>query len=728
MTRTGARGRRPFSEAALALGLALTSLVSVAGPADAAVVPPWRWVRVDLQNQSVPANSNASFQLFCPGGYVPINGGVSSPNNAVYVMREYVDPPSNSYVMVIGNWTPDVRPVQLVTWCANAEDVGPIVTVSADYPEVNNRAGGTTVCPDGYGAIGGGTDWYTFGDRHVDFSGPTPLGDGWFASGTSSATNDTLAIEVRCVPNGSLAGETTVLSSVDVGSNSAVVRNPFCPSGKRVLTGGAWAGPSGTAARDTAARGSVYANHPNNASSWVGAAQVVAGSRFTAVALCIPGSIPQVTLTQTPPALSNSSSGTFAFTASDPAGEALSFGCSIGVSIPCSPGSPVGFGPLSDGPKTLYVTAANTEGQLTTKSYSFTIDTTPPTVTTKSPETTAGLTETFTMQFSEPVAGVSGTSLRVFAQGSATPVPGTVDVAPTAGAATSATWTPTSRLMPGQTYSVQFAPAIHDVAGWPLSAPTWQVRGDPNVENTSPAVVEAWDPDDSAKASGGHYISSRTKDSSARLTFTAPSSGEVSVHGMRLPSGGYADVFLDGVHQTKASFYAASLQRARVFHKTGLTPGSSHTLELRVLGTKPAASHGTWVALDSISLGTTVKQETALKQSLRRVTDANASGGSFDTVSHTLGGDTGGGPSYKVTFRGTSIRLKAILSPSSGKAAIYVDGVLKKTANLVSAGLAYDVSVFFMALPDGVHEIRVVPVGTTGGSGASVGVDRFVVG
>ena len=692
------------------------------------MVPPWRWVRVDLQNQSVPANSSAPFQLFCPGGYVPINGGFYSPNNAVYVMREYVDPPSNSYVMVIGNWTPDVRPVQLITWCANAEDVGPIVTVSADYPEVNNRAGGTTTCPDGYGAIGGGTDWYTFGDRHIDFSGPTPLGDGWFASGTSAATNDTLAIEVRCIPNGSLPDETTALSSIDVGSNSAVVRNPYCPAGKRVLTGGAWAGPSGTSARDTAARGSVYANHPNNASSWVGAAQVVAGSRFTAVALCIPVSTPQVALTQTPPQLSTTSSGTFTFTASDPAGETLSFGCSISVSIPCSPGSPVTYGPLSDGPKTLYVTAANTEGISTTKSYDFTIDTTPPTVTNRSPLTTAGLTESVTMEFSEPVAGVDGTSLRVFAEGSATPVPGTVEVAPTPGAATSATWTPTSRLMPGQKYSVQFGPGIHDAAGWPLSAPTWQVRADPNVENISPAVVEAWDPDDSAKASGGHYISSRTKDNSARLTFKAPSSGEVSVYGMRLPSGGYADVFLDGVHQAKASFYATSLKRALVFHRTGLTPGSSHILELRVLGTKPAASHGTWVALDSVTLGATVKQETALKQTFRRVADAGASGGSFDTVSHTTGGDTGGSPSYKLTFRGTSIRLKAILSPGSGKAAIYVDGVLKKTANLVSAGLAYDVSVFFMSLPDGVHEIKVAPVGTTGGSSSSVGVDRFVVG
>ena len=730
MTRTRAHGQRPFAEAALALGLALTSLLAVAAPANAAVVPPWRWVRVDLQNQSVPANSNAPFQLFCPGGYVPINGGVHSPNNAVFVMREYVDPPSNSYVMVIGNWTPNVRPVQLITWCANTEDVGPIVTVSADYPEVNNRAGGTTTCPDGYGAIGGGTDWYTFGDRHVDFSGPTPLGDGWFASGTSSATNDTLAIEVRCIPNASLPDETTVLSSIDIASNNGdVARSVTCPSGKRVLTGGSWAGPIGTSARDTAARGTMFRNTPVNAATWSSGASVLANSRFTAVALCIPVSTPQVTITQTPPALSTSSSGTFTFTASDPAGETLQFGCSVGfVNVACTPGSPVGFGPLSDGPKTIQVTAVNTSGISTFKSYSFTIDTTPPTVPTKSPETTAGLTETFTMQFSEPVAGVNGTSLRVFAEGSANPVPGTLDVAPTPGAATSATWTPTSRLMPGQKYSVQFGPGIHDVAGWPLSAPTWQVRADPNVENTSPAVVEAWDPDDSSKANGGHYISSRTKASSARLTFKAPSSGEVSVYGMRLPSGGYAGVFLDGVHQTKASFYAASVKRARVFHKTGLTPGSSHTLELRVLGTKPAASHGTWVALDSVTLGTTVKQETALKQSLRRVTDPGASGGSFDTVSHTTGGDTGGSPSYKLTFRGTSIRLKAILSPGSGKAAIYVDGVMKKTANLVSAGLAYDVSVFFMSLPDGVHKIKVVPVGTTGGSSSSVGVDRFVVG
>lgn len=718
---------RPLLAVVMSLSLSIAALVATEAPAGTAVVAPWRWARVD-QTVNIPAFSDGDIAIGpCPAGYIALTGGWHSPNNAVWLKRHYSDHGSN-YVLMIHNWTPDVRPVYPTAWCAHADDVGPIIWMSDNIPEVNNRAGGTVVCPDNYGVVAGGADWFTFGDRHVDFSGPTPAGDGWFASGTSAATNDTLAIEAGCVPNALLAGEQVVTAASDVASNADVVKAPMCPAGTRVLTGGGWAGPSGTNIRDITARGSIYRSVASTYSTWSAAATVTGGSRFTAIVLCIPQSIPNVAITQVPPALSTSSSGTFTFTASDPAGESLQFGCSIGGSIPCSPGSPVGFGPLSDGPKTLQVSAVNAEGRSTFKTYDFTIDTTPPTVTNRSPLTTAGLTETFTMQFSEPVAGVNGTTLQLFAEGAASPVPGTVEVAPTAGAATSATWTPTGRLMPGQHYAMQFGPGIHDAAGHALTPPAWLVRANPNVDSTSPAVVETWDPDNSTKASGGHYITSRTVGSSARLAFTAPASGEVSLYGIRLPSGGYGDVYLDGVHQTTASFYAASLKRERVYHRTGLTPGTSHTLEVRVLGTKPAASHGPWVTLDSVSLGTTVKQEAAFKQAFRRVTDGSASGGSFDTIAHTSGGDTGGAPAYVVKFRGTSVTLRAVLGPTSGKAAIYVDGVLRKTVDLHAAGPAFDSPVFTTSLSDGIHTVKVVALGTASGAGSSVGIDRFVVG
>lgn len=719
-------GRLHRAVMAVATATALVAGSLVAATPAQAVMEPWRWVRVD-QTVNIPALSDAEIAVPCPAGYVPVTGGWHSSNNAVWLKRHYADRFTNNYVLLIHNWTNTVRPVYPTAWCAHADDVGGIVWVSNDFTEVNNRAGGTTTCPEGYGVIAGGADWYTFGDRHVEYSGPTPAGDGWFASGTSAAVNDTLAIEVGCIPDAALQGEQVVTAVTDVGSNTDVVRTASCPAGMRVLTGGGWAGPSGTSQRDTAYRGDMYRSVAGNAWSWSAGAIVTAGSRFTSIALCIPQSIPVVTLTQVPPKLHTSGSGTFAFTASDPAGEALTYGCAIGVSVPCSPGQ-VSFGPLTDGAKTLIVSATNAEGRLTSQTYQFVIDTTSPTVVDRSPLTTAGINQQFTMTFSEPVTGVGATTVQVFAAGSSTPVPGTVSASPSPASATSATWTPRAKLLPGQTYTVQLGTAIQDAAGWPLTPPEWEVRADVVVENTSAAVVESWDRDESAKASGGRFIENRTAGSRASLTFTAPASGEVSLYGIRRPAGGYGDIYLDGVRKAKASFYGARTKRARVFHHTGLKPGSTHTLEVRVLGTKPRASKGTWVALDSVSLGAKTRQETALKQSFRRVAAGGASGGSYDTVAHAARGDTGGVPAYTLKFRGTSIAVRAVLSPSAGKAAIYVDGALKKTVSLRSAGAAHDVEVFSLQLSDAVHTVKVVPLGTRTGAASFVGVDRFVVG
>jgi hypothetical protein len=275
---------------------------------------------------------------------------------------------------------------------------------------------------------------------------------------------------------------------------------------------------------------------------------------------------------------------------------------------------------------------------------------------------------------------------------------------------------------------VQLGTAIEDAAGHALVPPDWTVRADTLVDDAKPVVVQNWDSDRSSRASKRHYIASRTKGSHADLTFTAPASGEASLFGMRMPTGGHAQIYLDGVLTKKVSFYARRLGRARVFKATGLNPGSRHNLTVVVTGTKPSASKGTWVNLDSVTVGNTVKQETAMVQGFRQVTAAPAYGGAYSTIDHATRGDSGGKPTYRLRFRGTSVSVHAVLGPNSGKAAIYVDGVLKKKVNLTASGQAYDVDVFSMSLTDKIHEIRVVPLGTRSGKRSAVGIDRFVIG
>jgi hypothetical protein len=718
--------RRLVSVAA-SLTLAVVALAVVAVPADAAA-PPWRWKQVILSNQAIASGASGFYEVQCPADYVPVSGGVSSQFTGLYIRREYPDYNTNRYVMVVTNAAASSRTVAISTWCAHAADIGPIDTSFVDFPESSNRAGGVATCPPGMSLLSGGVDWFTTGDRHIDFSGPTPLGDGWYASGTSSATNDTLRIEVRCIADSSMPDSTTALLSSDVSGTGVAEHLVACPAGKRTLTGGTWAGPMGSNIRDTASRGGTSTSAPNGASSWYASATVT-NSRFGVLVICIPNSVPTVAFTDTPPEVSTSSSGTFAFSASDPAGEELSYSCRIySVAIPCTPGSSIAFGPLSDGPKELRVAVTNSSGFTTTVVHNFEIDTTPPTVTTRVPLTVAPLTGDFEMDFSEPVKGVDASTLRVYAGGSTTPIRGTLTVAPSANAATSANFDPQAPLLPGQTYRVELGSGIKDGAGLSLVPPDWEVRADPQVDDGSPVIKTTWDSDKSKKASGGRYISSRTKDSNAELTFTAPASGEVSLFGIATPKGGRARIYLDNQLARTASFYAKGTKRLRVFRATGLTPGSSHRLRVVVAGSKPAASAGTWVNLDSLTIGNKVKQEGALLQGFRHVDQVAAYHGGFTTIDHATGGDNGGKPEFRLKFRGTSISVHAVLGPGAGKAAIYVDGVLRKTVNLSAPGLAYDVEVFSRTLTDKVHEIRVVPVGTRSGKKSAVGIDRFAVG
>jgi hypothetical protein len=63
---------------------------------------------------------------------------------------------------------------------------------------------------------------------------------------------------------------------------------------------------------------------------------------------------------------------------------------------------------------------------------------------------------------------------------------------------------------------------------------------------------------------------------------------------------GQADVYLDGTKVTMVDLYSASGKSRRVvFSTAGLDPSVTHTLEVRVLGTKNAASTDKRVDVDA---------------------------------------------------------------------------------------------------------------------------------
>ncbi len=131
---------------------------------------------------------------------------------------------------------------------------------------------------------------------------------------------------------------------------------------------------------------------------------------------------------------------------------------------------------ISDGSWEWRVSAFDNANNLlgTTAWRAFRVDGTRPTVTSKSPASSGSRTASFVARFSEPVTGVSGTTMRLFVRGGTRAVAARVTVD---AARRTATLNPTASLTSGKYYVVKLTGAsIKDAAGNTLVAPSWTVR------------------------------------------------------------------------------------------------------------------------------------------------------------------------------------------------------------------------------------------------------------
>ena len=645
-------------------------------------------------------------------------------------MLEYPGPADGTYHVQVRNDDYLGVSVSVKANCVWLDDVGTITTVTAEFARNGSgRAGGILRCPAGTSVLSGGVDWSNFNaGRSIDYSTPitdgTSLFTGWYVAGYSPVAG-VLGIELRCVSSSLLAGayataDDSTAASPGVGSITAT-----CGSGTRILTGGA--GPAGTKSPGSD-QGHAFVSGPSNDDAstrwkeWRATAYQASGVTLRALALCVPASAVSASFTQTPPDPS-SSSGTITFTASDSAGETMTFLCRIDGNAlpPCSPGNPVNWGPLADDKHEFTVRVGNQSGDSELIGFNWTTDAAVPVITDHTPTTEASLSGPFAITFSEAVAGVTASSLVVHAESANANVSGTIG----RPSPTEVTWTPTARLVPGETYRFSFTSAIHDGVGNPLAATNFTVRTATIVENTSAALQRRWDVDQSSIASGGAYIVSRLAGSRAERTFTASAGQRVSVHGIRLPSGGNAAIYLDGKKVATPSFYAAAAGRRRVYLSAPLKAGT-HTISIRPLGTKPAASSNAWVAIDKVVIGGSVKQETWLEHRFDRVSTASAFGGSYDTMTQANATDTTPAR-VQLTFVGAGVKVYATKTSASGRARVYVDGVLKTTLDLNRARTSYKALVYSEAFGLGVHTLRIEAVGTKTGAKSSVSLDRITI-
>ncbi len=357
----------------------------------------------------------------------------------------------------------------------------------------------------------------------------------------------------------------------------------------------------------------------------------------------------------------------------------------------------------------------------TSASRTFSKDTTAPTVTVKSPTTNAPITGTFTATFSEQVKNVSTTTFKMVIAGTTTAIPGTVTPS-SSTLTTTATFKPTSALVPGQSYTLTLTTGITDNAGNALATTTWTVRTSLTVDSISSALVEVWDRDTHASASGGGYSAGRLAGAKSTFTFTGTN---VTFVGRKGADGGKADIYLDGVKQTTVDFYNATAQwKVNLWTTSGLT-NAKHTVMVVALSTKSAASSNYWVYVDAFKVGATSYEESnaAVKDQHRRVATASAYNGSYDVTNHVATSDTGDKPVYRLVFKGTDVIVYATKTPSSGKADVYVDGTLKVTIDLYAAAATYKVKVFDSAtLADGVHTLTIKATGSKAAASSNTDV------
>jgi len=122
------------------------------------------------------------------------------------------------------------------------------------------------------------------------------------------------------------------------------------------------------------------------------------------------------------------------------------------------------------------------------------------------------------------------------------------------------------------------------------------------------------------------------------------------------------------------------------------------------------------------------ENDAAVVDSFKRVAASSASGGSYDTAGNALNAAAVARPRFQVQFVGTRVTVYAVKAPTAGKAAVYLDNVLRTTVDLNSSFTLYR-SVAYMSpvIPNGTHTVRIDVVGTSSGATSAVGIDSVSV-
>jgi len=344
------------------------------------------------------------------------------------------------------------------------------------------------------------------------------------------------------------------------------------------------------------------------------------------------------------------------------------------------------------------------------------------------------LTDPIVETFSRDVGGVTTSNFVFGVTGSGTNLTGTlackdVSTATTscAGSSVRSAWlTPTAHLLPGQFYTATLNPSgaptrITDSGSAAIPTIATSFRASRVEQETSLAESYRWRGVPASGALGGSYTTEHLAGATASFTFTGTSVTWYTVLG---PNQGIASVLIDGGSFGKVDNY----RRGTVVYGGSWTfsglSSATHTITIIVQGQKGSPiGTGTFVSVDGMQVGGgSVQANPSVAYRWRTAPSATAFGGHYAIA------DLQGESTY-FSFRGTRVDWYTALGPSGGRAAVYIDGVLKGTVDTYRSS-TINARVIFSNLSDGIHTIRVLVLGTKSAAshGTNIVIDRWAIG
>lgn len=246
------------------------------------------------------------------------------------------------------------------------------------------------------------------------------------------------------------------------------------------------------------------------------------------------------------------------------------------------------------------------------------------------------------------------------------------------------------------------------------------------VEDSSSRVAYAgtWPSATSSAFSGGTYRYSLKAGSTATLSATTSNIAIVGSYG---PAYGKAEVWIDGVRAGTIDAYAPAYAHDKVlFSLTGYAT-KTHTIQVRVLGTKNPASTGVTFILDAYDFtGAPVDARPAPPLETGRVEDNNARvtypvGGWYAVSSSAFSGGTyrysnKAGSAAQLTGTTASVGIVGSYGPGYGKAEVWIDGVSAGVIDAYAPSYAHNQVLFSKAVSAGTHTVVLKALGTKNAS------------